>query len=577
MSEVKRKIWGWIKQNKAPLIVFILYMVITLVAVLFHENWEDEAQAWLTARGCSPIELIDRMGIEGHFMPWYLILMPFAKLGFPYQTMNIVSWLITGTSAWLMLKHLPCKFYKRVIFIFTFPMIYLNPVISRCYCLLPLGTILAIMFYKDRFKKPLRYLFSIFIIANVHTHTFAFALVMGIEYLVDWLKVRKKLDKKQNARIMSGIAGTVLLTGLSCLPLLGSVGFSSRATSGQQISLYQNPLKELFVYTPIKMFQLFSAPFPVLAYICATFLVVWEFFTRKKEFFKIAFATVWQWVICCFVFATILPQRVMIILFIILFFVSCRKWRAKEEGLFSKSAQKPFNVLANLVFILITVYIVIDTGNTNLAFLTLFSTSLFLLILFARYKKKTTKQKIQKSGQIIAKVALIFLALTNVGLGMEWVWHDIEKPFSDASATAKYINENIDDNSIFITAQEPFIIFSAIIPNLRVQQNRFYDVRRRTFYTFALNPTPNRRWGWALNDTPWDEYCHWGRELYYIDLSEQIYGEDIFDSDQSTAPASELKKKGILTKIFDISEGYPAGEHFTIYRVNPDICISNGT
>ena len=576
MSEVKRKIWGWIKQNKAPLIVFVLYLVITFVAVLFHENWEDEAQAWLTARDCSPIELIDRMGVEGHFMPWYFILMPFAKLGFPYQTMNVISWVISGISAWLMLKHLPCKFYKRVIFIFTLPMLYLYPVISRCYCLLPLGTILAIMFYKDRFKKPFRYLFSIFIIANVHTHAFAFALVIGIEYLVDWLKIRKKLDKKQNARIMYGITGTVLLTGLSCLPLLGSVGFSNRAASGQQIILYQNPLKELFIYTPIKLFQPLTSLLPFLAYICTTFLITWEFFTKKKEFFKIAFSVVWQWIICCFIYSSVLPQRTTIILFIILFFVSCRKWRTRGEGLFSKSSQNLINTLANLFFTLIAIYIVVDTGNTNLAFLALYSISLFLLMLFVRHKKKAVKQRIQKGGQTIAKTALVILALINVGLSIEWIGREIENPFSDASTTAKYINENIDDDSVFLTTQEPYIIFTAIIPNLRVQHNRFYDLKRRTFYTFAHYPV-SFGLQWTLKDTNWSDYCRLGKKLYYLDLSKQDYGKNIFNPDQSNAPTDILEADGTLSEIFDISEGYPSYEHYSIYEVNPDICVDCNT
>ena len=129
----------WIKQNKALFVFFVIYLVITfVVAIFFHENWEDEAQAWLTARDCSPFELIGRMKYEGHFLPWYLIIMPFAKLGLPFKTVNIISWAITGLSAWLMLRYLPCKKYKRVMLIFTLPMVYLYPVVARCYCLIPL-------------------------------------------------------------------------------------------------------------------------------------------------------------------------------------------------------------------------------------------------------------------------------------------------------------------------------------------------------------------------------------------------------------------------------------------------------
>lgn len=563
----------WITKNRITLIIFFIYLVITLVAVLFHENWEDEAQAWLTARDCSPIELFSRMSTEGHFTPWYLILMPFAKLGFPYRTMNIISWLITASSVWLMLKYLPCRFYKRVILVFTFPMIYLYPAISRCYCLLPLGTILSIMFYKDRFKKPLRYLFSILIIANVHTYTFGFAFVIGMEFLVDWIRQRKTFTKQQNCLIMYGIAGTVVLTVLSCLPLIESVGASSQAASGLKILLYQNPLKELFVYTPILFFQWFIGPLPTLAYIAASFLIVWEYFTRRKEFLKIAFAIVWQWVICCFVFTMISPQRVVIVIFIILFFVSCRNWRPKEEDVFSKSAWNVTNILANLLFIAFAVWLEIDTGNMNLAFLALFAILIFTLAVFLHKKRMNAKERARKIGQIIAKIALAFLALLNVWIGVDWVKNEIDKPYSDALATAEFINKNLGDDSVFLTVQESSMPFTAIMPNLRSRQNRFYSIRRHDFYTFTIYLTPNGT-NFPVKNVSWSNYCRFGNKLYYVDLSEQYYDDDdIFDSGNLTTPTTYLENDGLLTKVFDAYEGYSPTEHYAIYEINPDVCM----
>ena len=221
-SANRRTIVGWLTKNKKSLIVFAIYLTISLVAVLFHEPWEDEAQAWLTARDCTPIELVGRMKIEGHFLPWYLILMPFAKLGLPLKTTDIISWIITGCAAWLMLKNLPCKFYKRVLFIFTLPMLFLFPAVSRCHCLIPLATILAIMFYKSRFKNPLPYLLSIVLMVNTHIFCLMFAFVMGLEYLLDWIKLRKGLKRQQNNKICICIVGVILLSVLSILPLIGS-------------------------------------------------------------------------------------------------------------------------------------------------------------------------------------------------------------------------------------------------------------------------------------------------------------------------------------------------------------------
>ena len=46
----------WIKKNKKN-IAFFLYTIITFILIFFHENWRDEAQAWLLARDCNIFEL----------------------------------------------------------------------------------------------------------------------------------------------------------------------------------------------------------------------------------------------------------------------------------------------------------------------------------------------------------------------------------------------------------------------------------------------------------------------------------------------------------------------------------------
>ncbi len=104
---------NWIKKNK-ELIVFVIYLTISFVLLFFHKNWRDEAQTWLIARDCSLFELISIMKYEGHFLLWYLLLMPFAKFGFPYFTCNIISWLITSISVWLILVKSSFFFFKNL-------------------------------------------------------------------------------------------------------------------------------------------------------------------------------------------------------------------------------------------------------------------------------------------------------------------------------------------------------------------------------------------------------------------------------------------------------------------------------
>ena len=81
---------NWIKDHK-EFIVFLLYAGLTFSLLFFHENWRDEAQAWLIARDCTIPELIDEMKYEGHFLVWYLILMPFALVYNVYSCLAAVT------------------------------------------------------------------------------------------------------------------------------------------------------------------------------------------------------------------------------------------------------------------------------------------------------------------------------------------------------------------------------------------------------------------------------------------------------------------------------------------------------
>ena len=46
------------KEKYKKILVILMYLIISFIILLFHENWRDEAQAWLIARDCNLIELI---------------------------------------------------------------------------------------------------------------------------------------------------------------------------------------------------------------------------------------------------------------------------------------------------------------------------------------------------------------------------------------------------------------------------------------------------------------------------------------------------------------------------------------
>ena len=134
----KERIKDIIIKNKWDIIIILIYATITfIITFIFHEKWRDEAQAWLISRDLNIFQIIKQMSYEGHPPVWHIILLPFAKLGFPYITESFISWIIMVITACIVFFKLPFKKEIKILVLLTFPFLYLYPTISRSYCLIP--------------------------------------------------------------------------------------------------------------------------------------------------------------------------------------------------------------------------------------------------------------------------------------------------------------------------------------------------------------------------------------------------------------------------------------------------------
>ena len=103
MSNIAGKRLDTKRRNILYACVLLAYVLFNLSFILCHENWRDEAQAWLLARDLSIPELFEQMSYEGHPCLWHLLLMPLVRLGLPYISMNILSLLIMAAAVALFL------------------------------------------------------------------------------------------------------------------------------------------------------------------------------------------------------------------------------------------------------------------------------------------------------------------------------------------------------------------------------------------------------------------------------------------------------------------------------------------
>lgn len=495
-----------IKDHK-KFIVFLLYAGLTFSLLFFHENWRDEAQAWLIARDCTIPELIDAMKYEGHFLVWYLILMPFAKAGFPYFTTNIISWFITCTAVWLLMRKAPFSFDIKLLLIFSFPLLYLYPVISRCYCLIPLAIVLMSITYKDRKEKPLRYFLSIVFLLNTHIIMAGMVAVVGMDYLAELYGRWKDLSEQEKQKTIVSIIIAAFLMLISIYPLLGCLTTNKEIQTGGNLTVqisqavFHYPivlLKGLFYI--VNLNEVFYTFFLTITIIVLFF----ELRINPLSCFEICLCILWQ----CLIYASIIGlmfQRTSTVLFIILFF----KW--------------------------ISTYKVLNgTSNVN------------------NFKKT------------IRKMCIIVLLMINIAGGLAFIERfELQGKYSNAYEMAHYVNENLDNNSIVLSGSRVEFI-SSIIPYMK-HDIKFYHVPGKRYFSYAIWDNENKRNITLQDIKELPAVFHNGEKLYYIFCSGKQYylnngkENDVFD---------ELLKENVLEKLYSTHDESLSVENYTIYKVN---------
>lgn len=195
-----KKIWNIIWKNKFNILILSIYTMISMKYLNTHEPWRDEAQAWLIGRDLSIFGMIKQMYYEAHPCLWSLILSPFAKLGFPYFTMNLISYLIMWFTALLILKKAPFNMFTKLVIIFSSPFMYTYSAIARNYCLIPLAITLIAINYKNRHEKPLPYVLSILMLAWTHIIMLGMVGILYLQFFWNEVITRRKTNTKSQKK-----------------------------------------------------------------------------------------------------------------------------------------------------------------------------------------------------------------------------------------------------------------------------------------------------------------------------------------------------------------------------------------
>ena len=176
----------WKKRENIILTILLAgYLVFNGILLAGHELWRDEANVWLLVRELTPIQLFREIRYQGHPCLWYLLVMPFAKLNFPFKTISVLSFLVMGAGAGIFTFKAPFHPITKLVCLLSPIFSYYYPVVARNYCLIALLLILLAYYYPNRNEKPWLYGLLLGLLVQADTIALATAGLISLMWLYE--------------------------------------------------------------------------------------------------------------------------------------------------------------------------------------------------------------------------------------------------------------------------------------------------------------------------------------------------------------------------------------------------------
>ena len=514
-----KKIIEKIKENK-DIVIILIYMFITfLVTVFFHENWRDEAQAWMIARDLDFIGIIKQMIYEGHPPLWHIILMLFTKLGFPYRTLNFISLSIMWLTAYIVIKKAPFRPITKALILFSSGFIYYYPTIARSYCLIPLAITLIAIYYPTRNKNKIKYVLSILLLAYTHVLMLGLVGILFLFFFLEQIFYTKK--NKKEIRVLI-IALTIAVLGLLCLLLMlfGSVGKNSEVSVSGLLSLRTHSIEDVKILVKIyvKHFKrtlnnlegaIFgpigrTSGFQTVAIIAFVFIAYYIFKKNTKQGIILSVAFLWQ------------------------------------------------------IFIYIFIYDDTSNQKANTLFL------IFLLIAWLLYtdKENMNNEKLDFLNNKVTIICLFMLVLSDI-FGLTSLQNEIKYSYSDAKQVAHFLENNTEDNAVITGINGPTM--SSIIPY--THDMKFWNASSRSYFTYMIWDEEHNE-ELSIEETVKrvkEEFSN-KDNLYLLESNEKYSLRE-----KHIVEIEKLQKEGILSDELyesDIDKTVMKEETYKIYKIN---------
>lgn len=418
------------------LVSLAVYMVITFIITMYHENWRDEAQSWMIAKNLSFVDIFKQLKYEGHPFIFYYIIHIFAELGFEYRIVNMISWIIMSIVAYIILAKSPFNKINKVLILLTLPFIYQYVAFGRSYCLVTLFVILIAYLYNKKEKHP--YIYAILISLLMNTHI-----------------------------IMLGFVAMLILTFY-----VYELIFNRKNLSSEQKKKYIISLVIIFVSALLILFQFYSTL--SLNTYTKTFAPR-EGFTERLEYIIEIVMYLYTYVLTNNIYIAIVAT-IMIIMTIALTI----KFKPGKEILV---------LLGTIGFQLVFFFKLGESKKYIL--MTAFLAYIFYLWVILK-KNQELNDKTNKQYKSAIEITFGVICILSALFGsVKDVWMDLKYEYSSSKSVASYIENNIEEGAVFLCIDDT--LCGSIMPYLN-DNYYFYSLISDSYYKF-VNWDENRNIG----------------------------------------------------------------------------------
>lgn len=211
-----------------------VYALIHIFMLFRHEMWRDEAYVWVMVKNASVGEIFSMLPVVGHPCLWFVYLLPFAKLGLPFECLGILSAVPMIAAVYIFMSDEEVSWPVKTVCLGSSVFFFYNTVVARPYCLSVLMIVLLMRFWKSRREHALRYCIAAVLLSWTHV---IFAGFCGGILLELWFSKDNKEERNRGV-IPSSI---VLFAGLALMVLQVwqfDPSASSRPVDAQSLAEY---------------------------------------------------------------------------------------------------------------------------------------------------------------------------------------------------------------------------------------------------------------------------------------------------------------------------------------------------